>query len=197
MDSTVTLRGITWGHTRGFVPMVATAQRYSELHPGVRIQWELRSLQAFADQSIEALSRSYDLLVIDHPSIGEAAAHGLFLPLDAHVPASFLEDQARHSVGQSHPSYTHSGHAWALATHAATPVSAAPDACPSACGAPQMASASAARHRSSPAGSQSSAALQCCSMPVDPGCVLSRGPAPATQMHPHRTSKLSSCLKSL
>jgi multiple sugar transport system substrate-binding protein len=125
LDSTVILRGITWGHSRGLVPMVATAQRYSELHSGVRVQWELRSLQAFADQSIEALARSYDLLVIDHPSIGEAAAHGLFLPLDAHLPPAFLEDQARHSVGQSHPSYTHTGHAWALATDAATPVSAA------------------------------------------------------------------------
>jgi len=43
------LRGITWDHTRGFLPMVATAQRFSELHPDVRITWEKRSLQHFAD----------------------------------------------------------------------------------------------------------------------------------------------------
>ena len=81
MSAPTILRGITWGHTRGFVPMVATAQRYSELHPDVRIVWELRSLQDFADQSIAALSERYDLLVVDHPSSGEAAAHGLFVPL--------------------------------------------------------------------------------------------------------------------
>lgn len=125
MTSQVTLRGITWGHSRGFVPMVATAQRYAELNPGVQITWELRSLQAFADQSIAALSERYDLLVIDHPSIGEAAAHGLFVPLDEHLPADFLADQAAHSVGASHPSYRLQGHQWTLATDAATPVSAA------------------------------------------------------------------------
>lgn len=125
MNSPAVLKGITWGHSRGFVPMVATAQRYAELHPGVRIHWELRSLQAFADQSIEALAKDYDLLVIDHPSIGEAAAHGLFLALDPHLPADFLRDQAQQSVGQSNHSYVYAGHQWALATDAATPVSAA------------------------------------------------------------------------
>lgn len=105
--------------------MVATAQRYTELHPEVHIRWELRSLQAFADQSIAALSEHYDLLVIDHPSIGEAASHGLFLPLDHHLPAEFLADQARHSVGASHASYHYAGHQWTLATDAATPVSCA------------------------------------------------------------------------
>jgi len=120
-----TLKGITWGHSRGFVPMVATAQRFAELHPGVRIDWELRSLQDFADQSITVLSERYDLLVIDHPSIGEAALHNLFVPLDRHLPQEYLLDQAQHSVGASHASYQIAGHQWALATDAATPVSAA------------------------------------------------------------------------
>lgn len=120
----VHLRGITWNHTRGFVSMVASAQRFEELHPGVRISWEKRSLQDFADQSIAALSQRYDLLVVDHPSVGEAAEHGLFLPLDEHLPASFLDDQARHSVGHSHLSYRWNKHQWGLATDAATPVSA-------------------------------------------------------------------------
>jgi len=105
--------------------MVATAQRYAELHPDVRIQWEVRSLQAFADQSIEALAKDYDLLVVDHPSIGEAAAHGLFLALDTHLPAAFLRDQEQQSVGPSNRSYVYGGHQWGLATDAATPVSAA------------------------------------------------------------------------
>jgi multiple sugar transport system substrate-binding protein len=105
--------------------MVATAQRYAELHPDVRIHWELRSLQAFADQSISTLSRQYDLLVVDHPSIGEAAEHRLFVALDDHLPSEYLQNQADHSVGASHASYQIAGHQWALATDAATPVSAA------------------------------------------------------------------------
>ena len=34
------LRGITWNHSRGFVSVVATAQRFCELHPNVEITWE-------------------------------------------------------------------------------------------------------------------------------------------------------------
>ena len=120
-----TLRGITWNHTRGFLPKVATAQRFQELHPDVEIQWQTRSLQAFADFSIEQLAAKFDLLVIDHPSIGEAATHGLFVPFDTVLPKSFLDDQAAQSVGSSHRSYEYDGHQWALAIDAATPVSTA------------------------------------------------------------------------
>jgi multiple sugar transport system substrate-binding protein len=120
--SSVALRGITWSHTRGFLPKVATGQRFEELNPGVEIRWEKRSLQAFADQSIADLADHFDLLVIDHPSIGEAAAHRLFRPLDGLLPDDFLADQATDSVGQSHASYNYGGRQWALAVDAATPV---------------------------------------------------------------------------
>ena len=119
---TLRLKGITWNHTRGFVPKVATAQRFHELHPEVDVQWDKRSLQDFADYSIGALAERYDLLVIDHPSMGEAAAHGLFRPLEELLPASFLADQAASSVGASHASYRVANHQWALAVDAATPV---------------------------------------------------------------------------
>lgn len=118
----IVLRGITWNHTRGLSPMQATAQRWHELHPEVEIQWEKRSLQSFADESIADLAARFDLLVVDHPSTGEAAAHGIFLPLDRHLPAEFLRDQAANSVGGSHASYAFNGSQWALAIDAATPV---------------------------------------------------------------------------
>lgn len=119
----IELRGITWNHTRGYVPMVATAQRYAELNPGVEVRWEKRSLQQFADFPVERLAESYDLLVIDHPSIGTASRKGILAPLDDLLPGSFLDDQAAHSVGRSHASYSYAGRHWALAIDAATPVS--------------------------------------------------------------------------
>jgi multiple sugar transport system substrate-binding protein len=119
----ITLQGITWNHTRGFVPNVATAQRFQELHPDIEIRWQTRSLQAFADFSIADLADKFDLLVIDHPSIGEAASHQLFAPLDLTLPQAFLDDQAANTVGSSHVSYQYDGHQWALACDAATPVS--------------------------------------------------------------------------
>jgi multiple sugar transport system substrate-binding protein len=118
------LRGITWNHTRGFLPLVATAQRYGELHPGVAIEWQKRSLQEFADHPVERLAEQFDLLVIDHPFTGFAAAHDILVPWDDLLPVEFLADQAANSVGASHRSYAYGDHQWALAIDAATPVSA-------------------------------------------------------------------------
>ena len=101
---TTTLRGIAWNHTRGYLPMVATAQRFQELHPDVEIIWEKRSLQAFADQPIQVLAQTFDLLVIDHPFVGYAAQHPVLVPLDQHLDHAYLADQAAHSVGASYPS---------------------------------------------------------------------------------------------
>ena len=118
----IELKGITWNHTRGYLPMVATAQRLSELYPGVSINWQKRSLQEFADAPLPALAARFDLMVIDHPSIGEAAHHDLLLPLEARLPKLFLADQAANSVGQSDKSYNYGGHQYALAIDAATPI---------------------------------------------------------------------------
>jgi multiple sugar transport system substrate-binding protein len=124
MSGLIRLRGITWNHSRGFLPMVATAQRFSETHASVEITWDKRSLQEFADYPVERLAQTYDLIVIDHPFVGHAARYGLFLPLDEAVSGEFLSEQEQNSVGESHRSYFYQGHQWALAIDAATPVSA-------------------------------------------------------------------------
>ncbi|RZL46370.1 MAG: carbohydrate ABC transporter substrate-binding protein, partial [Pedobacter sp.] len=73
MSKNIILKGITWNHSRGLLPMVATAQRFAELNPNVQITWEKRSLQQFADFSIQELAERFDLLVIDHPWAGFAS----------------------------------------------------------------------------------------------------------------------------
>ena len=124
MAEKITLKGITWNHSRGFTSVVATAQRFSELHPQVDIVWEKRSLQAFADAPIDKLAETYDLLVIDHPWAGFAADSGVLVPFQEHLSAAFLGDQAANSVGKSHISYVFDGNQTALAIDAATPVAA-------------------------------------------------------------------------
>ena len=115
------LKGITWGHSRGLTPLVAAAQRWSELYPDVSISWEKRSLQQFADYPIEKLTEEYDLLIIDHPWVGKAASLGCVLPLDNYLSETYLKEQAESSVGYSHHSYHYDGHQWALAIDAAAP----------------------------------------------------------------------------
>src|SRR5688500_6340925 len=119
--SKITLQGITWGHSRGITPLLAAAQRYSEINPDIEINWRKRTLQEFADFPIEKLTQTYDLLIIDHPWVGRAAADKTVLPLDKFLPGDYLKDQEQHSVGYSHLSYHFGGHQWALAIDAATP----------------------------------------------------------------------------
>ena len=71
MSQGVQLRGVAWDHTRGYLPMVAAAQRFEDLFPDLRITWEKRSLQSFGDEGLDAAVEQFDLLVIDHPYVGE------------------------------------------------------------------------------------------------------------------------------
>ncbi len=119
------LKGITWNHTRGLLPMVATAQRFSELHPEIEISWEKRSLQDFADSSIASLAERFDLLVIDHPWTGFGAQTKAILPLSDYLSTEYIQDQEKNTVGKSYESYVFSNKLWALPIDAATPVAAA------------------------------------------------------------------------
>ncbi|MFB7251293.1 extracellular solute-binding protein [Microbacterium sp. NPDC056234] len=114
---TVRLRGITWDHERGRDSIVAASRAYADAGHDVDVEWEARSLQAFADQDLESLTRSYDLLVIDHPHIPQAAHAGLLAPLpDGEGPDAF--------VGRSDASYRWQGAQYALAIDAAAQVAA-------------------------------------------------------------------------
>ena len=116
----IKLKGVTWYTTRGYLPLIATSKRYEELHPGVEIFWE-RGYD-FAQGNLEIESQTYDILMIDHPHVGHAAAKGFLVPLKDHLPEAYLKDQAENSVGKSHESYQYDGRQWGLATDAATPV---------------------------------------------------------------------------
>jgi multiple sugar transport system substrate-binding protein len=121
--SGVELQGMTWDHERGRGPLLATAARF-EAETGIRVTWTARSLQAFADAPIPVLAEQYDLLVLDHPHLGEIVPTGALLPLDDLLDGDFIADQARGSVGPSHASYEWEGRLWGLAIDAAGHVSA-------------------------------------------------------------------------
>ncbi len=119
------LKGITWNHTRGLLPVVATAQRFSELYPDVEISWEKRSLQDFADSNIESLAKRFDLMVIDHPWTGFGAKTEVIVPISDYLSQEYVEDQKINTVGKSFESYVFNSKLWALPIDAATPVAAA------------------------------------------------------------------------
>jgi multiple sugar transport system substrate-binding protein len=127
MKETVHLRGLAWNHTRGYLPLIAAAQRFEDLFDGVQISWHKRSLKSFGDGDLEETARDFDLLVVDHPFVGHLAAHPLVESLDNHLPDEFLRDLQDQSVGKSFDSYWFDQRLWAVPIDAAAPVSSARD----------------------------------------------------------------------
>ncbi|MDA7416098.1 extracellular solute-binding protein [Xenophilus arseniciresistens] len=117
--SNITLRGMTWDHPRGYEPLAACAALWQS-RTGVRIHWDRRSLQDFESFPVEELARQYDLIVIDHPHVGQVTREDCLLPFD---PAR-LASIARGTVGRSFDSYLWQGRQWALPIDAATQVQA-------------------------------------------------------------------------
>ncbi|MBZ9906502.1 MULTISPECIES: extracellular solute-binding protein [unclassified Mesorhizobium] len=122
------LRGMTWSHPRGYDPMVACSALWRE-RTGVAIEWDKRSLQDFESFPVEELARAYDLIVIDHPHVGQITAERCLEPLDVAGPEAERAALASGSVGQSYPSYTWQDRQWAFPIDAASQVQAwRPDA---------------------------------------------------------------------
>jgi multiple sugar transport system substrate-binding protein len=119
----VILRGMTWSHPRGYDPMVACSTRWRE-KTGVAIEWDKRSLQDFESFPVEELARAYDLIVIDHPHVGQITGEGCLEPLDVSGREAELAALAAGSVGKSYPSYAWQGRQWAFPIDAATQVQA-------------------------------------------------------------------------
>ena len=119
------LKGIAWDHPRGFDPMLATAKEFSNKFSEVDIVWDKRPLQAFADKPIENMAFEYDLMVIDHPHVGEASRKNLLSELDSFSKfKDKINTLSKNSVGLSHQSYNFNNHQYALAIDAAAPVAA-------------------------------------------------------------------------
>ncbi len=82
------------------------------------------SLQDFEAFPVETLARNYDLIIIDHPHVGQITGENCLLPLD--VPGREAERQALSaaSVGPSYRSYAWNERQWAFPIDAATQVQA-------------------------------------------------------------------------
>jgi len=115
-------RGLTWDHPRGYRALDAAAARARS--QGLDLCWERQPLEGFESAPIEGLAAHYDLVVIDHPHLGEAVSAGCLRPLDTVFPAAFLDGLAQDAIGPAFSSYVYDGRAWALPLDAASQVTA-------------------------------------------------------------------------
>jgi multiple sugar transport system substrate-binding protein len=108
--------GLTWDHPRGREALQAA--EFPEL------RWELQPLEGFESSPIGELAERYDLIVLDHPHLGDALAAGCLRPMEDFFGSDELDGWAAEAVGPSARAYSLAGQTWALPLDAATQVSA-------------------------------------------------------------------------
>jgi multiple sugar transport system substrate-binding protein len=114
-------RALTWDHPRGFNALDAASKG---LQNNLMLQWDKQPLADFEEHSIADLCSKYDLIVLDHPHIGEAVQSDCLQPIDGVVDARTLAQISNQAVGASYRSYSYAAHQWALPIDAATQVMA-------------------------------------------------------------------------
>ena len=115
------LKGLTWDHPRGYSPLIQVRPN-TRLFILVRIHWDRRTLREFGEAPIEQYLDRYDLIVMDHPFVGFAAAHDVLVNLAATLLSAEKRSLRRDSVGPSWVSYWYADGLWALPVDAATQV---------------------------------------------------------------------------
>jgi multiple sugar transport system substrate-binding protein len=95
------------------------------LEPDVSVRWQRQPLEGFESRPLRTLADDFDLLVVDHPGLGEAVRDGALLPLDEVFSGPELAGWRSASVGASYDSYVLDGRPWALPLDAAAQVAVA------------------------------------------------------------------------
>ncbi|MAM08972.1 extracellular solute-binding protein [Martelella sp. AD-3] len=118
-----TLKGLTWNHPRGFAPLEAAARAW-RAQTGTCIEWDTDSLQDFSTVSVAALTRDYDLLVIDHTQLGHLTRDRCLLPLQIEGRESARREIEAGAIGQTWRAYHFRGQQWAFPIDASVEVMA-------------------------------------------------------------------------
>jgi multiple sugar transport system substrate-binding protein len=121
----MTARGLTWDHPRGYRALEAAAA----LDDPPLIGWERQPLEGFESHPIADLASRYDILVLDHPHLGEAIADNCLVPVEEWFPPDALARVATDTVGPALASYAVGGRHWALPLDVATQVMARDPTC--------------------------------------------------------------------
>ena len=115
-------RGLTWDHPRGINALRAAASQLEQRQSGIAVEWDVQSLEGFESHPLQELCDQYDLVVLDHPHVGEAVSRGCLIPLEDLFHADHIPSWSRDTVGACLASYRYGGRHWALPLDAATQV---------------------------------------------------------------------------
>lgn len=114
----VSLRGMTWDHPRGYLAL----ETLSGADGSVPVRWDRQPLAGFEARPVRELAGQYDLIVIDHPGLGESVRDEVLLPLETLLDRTELDHWRSTTIGGSFDSYLLSDHQWAVPIDAAAQV---------------------------------------------------------------------------
>lgn len=107
------ITGIAWDHRRCWGPLEASIATYRELS-GEEIRWDRRSLYSFGEGNLAEYADKYDLVIYDHPFVGDIRRNGWLLDLAPMLSAEQRAHFERDEVGASWRSYAYDGGIWGL-----------------------------------------------------------------------------------
>ncbi|WP_129777054.1 ABC transporter substrate-binding protein [Peristeroidobacter soli] len=116
--------GLTWDHPRGYNALAAAAARLDASRDRFTLAWQKQPLEGFEAHPIADLCARYDLVVLDHPHVGEAVASECLQPLESLFTAEEIAALEADTIGPCLSSYKYEGQHWALPLDAATQVMA-------------------------------------------------------------------------
>ncbi len=120
----MTFRGLTWDHPRGYDALAEAARQVNANSKDPLIIWDKQPLEGFESAPIAELAASYDLLVLDHPHIGEAVAEDCLLPFETFYSPQQITSWEQQSIGPALSSYRWEGKTYAQPLDVATQVMA-------------------------------------------------------------------------
>lgn len=118
------LKCVAWDHPRCTAPVEASVEDFRARHFDIDIVWERRSLFSFGEGSISEQTDKYDLVIYDHPFVGEVANKNLMLDLGQYLDSESVDQFRADSLGPSFASYEWDGGIFALPIDAAAQTAA-------------------------------------------------------------------------
>lgn len=114
--------GLTWDHPRGYNALEQASADVNRSHSPNWLHWKKQPLEGFESAPIGELAAAHDLLVLDHPHIGEAVDLNCLHPLEEFFSSEQLAHWESQSIGAAMKSYHWEGKHWALPLDVASQV---------------------------------------------------------------------------
>lgn len=118
MSDRITIKGLTWDHPRAYEGLEAETARFNRSQERIHLSWDRHSLRGFETTPIAETAARYDLIILDHPFMGDAVQSRCLADLstiagldEVLTPGNF--------VGPSLESYRYGGGLWAMPVDAA------------------------------------------------------------------------------